>query len=151
VWVDNCANVFCAAVAYFDVVPVEELFQVVGLEVFIKKWQELPRDICWNIFTIRKIKPYNVSGAVSPYFGGFWFWKLQSTFLYPLFFNADSYSVFALSNMVWFEEFLESRSAIATGLVCLMICGGGLKMCGRITWSRLVFCKVDKCCFSSWG
>jgi len=34
----------------------------------------------------------------------FGFENIKSTFLYPLFFDASSYSVFALSNMVWFEE-----------------------------------------------
>ena len=70
---NNGANVFSTAVAYFDIVSVEDFAHVVGIsKMVIDKLQKRFGNICRNCFVERWVEPNNIAFSISGWLLLYW-------------------------------------------------------------------------------
>ena len=79
--VDDRTDVFCAGVAYFDVVFVKDWVELVGFcKVFVDEFEEGFAHICCDIFVVWRVEPDNFSFSGATVFGiigGFIEWQVN--------------------------------------------------------------------------
>ena len=68
VWFDNISHILCATVAYLNIIRIENFMKLVGRWKMQIYWlKELLCNVCNDCATIRWVKPYDVTVALSFY------------------------------------------------------------------------------------
>ena len=128
VWFDNISRILCATLAYLHIISIKNF-----IELFRRRKMQICQlkqslwNICNDCLTIRRVKPYDVTVALSFYMTCARLLQRQTNVTVTTTFQGFFILFFRCIKHFLFEEFLNNLSLIILGN-WLIICGGCLEL-----------------------